>query len=169
MNYEGNFHWQLRVVQQGPWKVEKIETSFLLDKQWQSTTYHSWHDIQLSNKEGFGHAMRHTWSLQVLMFLNKHWTVYVSFCKSVFSVVSLLEASPVHETLWDQREVVQKFERVTFLVYGYPTNDKRTFHFQCLENDSCPWVVSLQELFLDWKYDILKEAQKSSKKCYFTT
>ena len=68
-----------------------------------------------------------------------------------------------------QREVVQKFERVTFLVYGYPTNDKRTFHFQCLENDSCPWVVSLQELFLDWKYDILKEAQKSSKKCYFTT
>ena len=63
-----------------------------------------------------------------------------------------------------QREVVQKFERVTFLVYGYPTNDKRTFHFQCLENDSCPWVVSLQELFLDWKYDILKEAQKSSKK-----
>ena len=64
-----------------------------------------------------------------------------------------------------QREVVQKFERVTFLVYGYPTNDKRTFHFQCLENDSCPWVVSLQELFLDWKFDILKEAQKSSKKC----
>ena len=55
------------------------------------------------------------------------------FCKSVFFVVSLLEASPVHETLWDQREVVQKFERLTFLVYGYPTNDKRTFHFQCFE------------------------------------
>ena len=103
MNYEGNFHWQLRVVQQGPLESWKIETSFLLDKQWQSTTYHSWHDIQLSNKEGFGHAMRHTWSLQVLMFLNKHWTVYVSVCKSVFFVVSLLEASPVHETLWDTK------------------------------------------------------------------
>ena len=24
MNYEGNFHWQLRVQQQGPWKVEKM-------------------------------------------------------------------------------------------------------------------------------------------------
>ena len=57
--------------------------------------------------------------------------VYVSFAKVSFFVVSLLEASPVHETLWEQREVVQKFERVTFLVYGTPTNDKRTFHFQC--------------------------------------
>ena len=43
------------------------------------------------------------------------------FCKSVFFVVSLLEASPVHENPMGQREVVQKFERVTFLVYGYPT------------------------------------------------
>ena len=39
------FHWQLRVVQQGPLESWKIETSFLLDKQWQSTTYHSWHGI----------------------------------------------------------------------------------------------------------------------------
>ena len=113
-----------------PLESWKIETSFLLDKQWQSTTYHSWHDyIQLSNKEGFGHAMRHTWSFKVLMFLNKHWTVYVSVCKSVFFVVSLLEASPVHEHPMGPKRGSPKVWK-SDIVYGYPTNDKRTFHFQ---------------------------------------
>ena len=103
MNYEGSFPLTTKGGATRALGKLKNWNFFSVDKQWQSTTYHSWHDIQLSNKEGFGHAMRHTWSLQVLMFLNKHWTVYVSFCKSVFFVVSLLEASPVHETLWDTK------------------------------------------------------------------
>ena len=46
-----------------------------------------------------------------------------------------------------QKRGVRNFERVTFLVYGYPTNDKKTFHFLAWKMTG-PWVVSLQELFL---------------------
>ena len=149
-----------------PLESWNIETSFLLDKQWQSTTYHSWHDIyKIVQQRRFWPCNETHMKLtsadvpqQALNSLCQFWQKCL-FC-SVIARSQSCSWNPM-----GQREVVQKFERVTFLVYGYPTNDKRTFHFQCLENDSCPWDVSLQELFLDWKYDILKEAQKSSKKC----
>ena len=102
----------------------------------------------MSNKEGFGHAMRHTWSLQVLMFLNNHWTVYVSFCKSLFFVVSLLEASPVHETLWDTKRgspKVWKSDISCLMAILQMTREHFIFNAWKMTG---PWVVSLQELFL---------------------
>jgi len=138
---------------------------FSVDKQWQSTTYHSWHDISNCPTKK---VLAMQWDTHEAY---KCWCSSTSIEQSMSVLQKCLFCSVIARSQscsWNpmgQREVVQKFERVTFLVYGYPTNDKRTFHFQCLENDSCPWVVSLQELFLDWKYDILKEAQKSSKKC----
>ena len=148
MNIEGNFHWQLRVVQQGPLESWKIETSFLLDKQWQSTTYHSWHGISNCPTKK---VLAMQWDTHEAY---KCWCSSTSIEQSMSVLQKCLFCSVIARSQscsWNpmgQREVVQKFERVTFLVYGYPTNDKRTFHFQCLENDSCPWVVSLQELFL---------------------
>ena len=62
-----------------------------------------------------------------------------------FFVGSLLEATCAWNPM-GQREVSKMFERVTFLVYGYPTNDKRTFHFLAWKMTG-PWVVSLQEVF----------------------
>ena len=104
MNYEGNVPLTTKGgATRALGKLNKLKLLFFLTNNDSQQLMHSWHDIQVSNKEGFGHAMEHTWSFKVLMFLNKHWTVYVSVCKSVFFVVSLLEASPVHETLWDTK------------------------------------------------------------------
>ena len=87
MNYEGNVPLTTKGGATRPLESWKIETSFLLDKQWQSTTYHSWHDIcQLSNKEGFGHAMEHTYEAY------KCWCSSTSIeqSMSVFAKVSFL-------------------------------------------------------------------------------
>ena len=91
------------------------------------------------------------------------------FCKSVFFVVSLLEASPVHETLWDTKRGSPKVWKSDISCLWLSYKWQENISFSMLGK----WQLSLSSFssrtFLDWKYDILKEAQKSSKKCYFTT
>ena len=170
MNYEGNFHWQLRVVQQGPWKVEKIETSFVLDKQWQSTTYHSWHDISNCPTKK---VLAMQWDTHEAY---KCWCSSTSIEQSMSVLQKCLFCSVIARSQscsWNpmgQREVVQKFERVTFLVWWLSYKWQENISFSMLGK----WQLSLSRFSsrtFSWLeiWHILKEAQKSSKKCYFTT
>ena len=86
------------------------------------------------------------------------------FCKSVFFVVSLLEASPVHETLWDTKRGSPKVWKSDISCLWLSYKWQENISFSMLGK----WQLSLSSFssrtFLDWKYDILEETQISSKK-----
>ena len=102
MNYEGNFHWQLRVVQQGPWKVETLKLLFFLTNNDSQQLI----IVDMISKCPTKKVLAMQWDTHEAY---KCWCSSTSIeqsmsvLQSVFFVVSLLEASPVHETLWDTK------------------------------------------------------------------
>ena len=103
MNYEGNFHWQLRVVQQGPWKVETLKLLFFLTNNDSQQLI----IVDMISKCPTKKVLAMQWDTHEAY---KCWCSSTSieqsmsvFAKVSFFVVSLLEASPVHETLWDTK------------------------------------------------------------------
>ena len=138
MNDEGNFHWQLRVVQQGPWKVEKIETSFLLDKQWQSTTI----IVDMISNCPTKKVLAMQWDTHEAY---KCWCSSTSIEQSMSVLQKCLFCSVIARSQscsWNpmgQREVVQKFERVTFLVWWLSYKWQENISFSMLGK----WQLSL--------------------------
>ena len=103
MNYEGNFHWQLRVVQQGPLESWKIETSFALTNNDSQQLIIVDMIYPIVQQRRFWPCNGTHMKLQSADVPQQALNSLCQFCKSVFFVVSLLEASPVHETLWDTK------------------------------------------------------------------
>ena len=139
MNYEGNFHWQLRVVQQGPWKVEKLKLLFFLTNNDSQQLI----IVDMISNCPTKKVLAMQWDTHEAY---KCWCSSTSIEQSMSVLQKCLFCSVIARSQscsWKpygtQREVVQKFERVTFLVWWLSYKWQENISFSMLGK----WQLSL--------------------------